>query len=126
VHVLLVDDVGDTRQLFSMAFVLAGHRASTASNAADAIELILKHRFDAVLLDVEMPDVNGWTVLESVRELPFGHQVPIILFSAHHDEAKEERARKAGAYVLLRKPMLPAQVIVFVEGAVSQSLAKTA
>ena len=119
-HILLVDDVSDTRHLFSMAFVLAGHRTSNASSGAEALELFLKHRFDAVLLDVEMPNINGLKVLESIRQLPFGEQIPVILFSGHHDQEKEKRAKEAGAYALLRKPMLPEYVIAVVERAVSE------
>ena len=117
-HILLVDDVDDTRQLFSMAFVLAGHRASTAASGAEAIELVSRQRFDAVLLDIEMPDLTGWEVLELIRQLPFGEQVPVILFSAYHDSEKEERAAEVGAYALLRKPMLPQYVIAITEKAV--------
>ena len=120
-HILVVDDVQDTRQLFSMAFVLAGHRTLTAPSGAEAIELFLKHRFDAVLLDIEMPDVNGWKVLDSIRQLPYGEEVPIILFTADHDIEKEKRAKTAGAYALLRKPMLPKYVIEIAEIAVSRS-----
>jgi CheY-like chemotaxis protein len=121
-HILVVDDVQDTRQLFSMAFVLAGHRTAAASGGAEAIELVEKHRFDAVLLDIEMPHVSGWKVLELIRQLPFGEQVPVIMFSAHHDPDKEEQAKAAGAYALLRKPMFPQHVLAFIENVVSESL----
>jgi PAS domain S-box-containing protein len=116
-HVLLVDDVEDTRQLFDIAFVSAGHHASTASSGAEALELVATHRFDAVVLDIEMPNMDGWTVLEAIRQLPFGKQVPVILFSAHHDLDMEERAKEAGAYALLRKPLLPKYVIAMTESA---------
>lgn len=119
-HILLVDDVLDTRQLFSMVFVLAGHRVSTASGGTQAVELALKHRFDAVLLDLEMPNLNGWKVLELIRQLPFGEQVPVVLFSAHHDPQKEEYAKEVGAYAFLRKPIFPEQVLAILESAASE------
>lgn len=117
-RILLVDDVEDTRELFSMAFVLAGHRTSTASSGAEAIELALKHEFDAVLLDIEMPNVNGWRVLEVIRQMPGHERLPVIMISAYHDLDKERRATEAGAYALLRKPILPSVMIEFVESAV--------
>ncbi len=119
-HILLVDDVLDTRQLFSMVFVLAGHRVSTASGGTEAVRLALKHRFDAVLLDIEMPNLDGWKVLELIRQLPFGERVPVILFSAYHDPQKEERAKEVGAYALLRKPIFPDQVLAVLESAVAE------
>ncbi len=125
-RILVVDDVQDTRQMFSMAFVLAGYRASAAANEAEALEFVSKHRFDAVLLDIEMPNMSGWKVLEAIRQLPFGEQVPVVLFSAHFDPAKEERAKEAGAYALLRKPMLPEYVISIVESATSEHPLKDA
>jgi CheY-like chemotaxis protein len=118
-HILLVDDIDDTRDLFSMAFVLEGHRTSTASSGIEALELFTKHRFDGVLLDIEMPNVNGWKVLELIRQLPFGEHVPVIMFSAHHNPNKEQRAIEAGAYALLRKPMMPTLVIEVMQTAVS-------
>jgi len=122
-HILFVDDNRDTLNLFSMAFVLAGHRVSTASSGTEAFELLSKHHFDAVLLDIEMPNLSGWQVLELIRELPFQSQIPVIMFSAEHSEAKEQRARQSGVYTLLRKPMLPEYVIAAVEQAVNERIA---
>jgi len=116
-HVLLVDDIQDTRELFDIAFVSAGHRTATASSGAQALELIAKHRFDAVVLDIEMPHMNGWEVLEVIQQLPLGEQVPVILFSAYDDLGMEERAKAAGAYALLRKPLLPKYLIAMTESA---------
>ena len=119
-QILVVDDIADTRHLFSMAFVMAGHRALNASNGAEALELFSQHRFDAVLLDVEMPNGNGWEVLDVIRQSPFANQVPVILFSAYHDQDMEKRAREVGAYAVLRKPMIPEYVIKIVERAISE------
>jgi PAS domain S-box-containing protein len=116
-QVLVVDDVKDTRQLLDMAFGLAGHRTATASSGTEALELIAKQRFDAVVLDIEMPHMDGWEVLEAIRLLPFGAQVPVILFTAHQDPDMEARAREAGAYALLNKPLLPKYVIAMTESA---------
>jgi CheY-like chemotaxis protein len=120
-HILIIDDVQDTRQLFGMAFVLDGHRATTASSGAEAVEMMLKHRFDAVLLDIEMPYINGWQILEMIRSEPSGQAIPVIMFSAYHDMEKEARAEAAGAVMLLRKPMLPTHVVTIVEDAVSKT-----
>jgi two-component system response regulator AtoC len=117
-HILLVDDNQDTRHLFSMAFTLDGHRTQTASNAADAIELFAKHHIDAMLLDLELPYIHGFTVLEAIRALPLGRDVPVIMFSAYHDMDKEDRARELGAYALLRKPMFPNDVLEVIQEAV--------
>jgi CheY-like chemotaxis protein len=116
-HILLVDDNQDTRELFSMAFVLAGHRTSPASSGVEAIDLFSKYRFDAVLLDLQMPGIDGWTVFEWIRQSPSGKEVPVILFSAHYDPEKEERAKKIGAYALLRKPIFPDHVLAIIESA---------
>lgn len=122
-HILLVDDIGDTRHLFGMAFVLAGHRTKTASNGAEALALFKQHHFDAVVLDVEMPHMSGWQVLEAMREVPFGDRVPVILFTAHHDSKDEIHAKNAGAYALLRKPILPNDLLQIIEAAINESAA---
>ncbi|MDF2440786.1 MAG: two-component system, chemotaxis family, chemotaxis protein CheY [Abditibacteriota bacterium] len=120
-HILLVDDNNDTRHLFGMAFVLAGHRAKTASNGVEALALFHQHRFDVVVLDVEMPHMSGWKVLEAMRQVPFGEQVPVILFTAYHDPSFETQAQNAGAYALLRKPIFPGSLLQVMERAALES-----
>jgi len=119
-NILLVDDNNDTRHLFGMAFVLAGHRVKTAPNGAEALALFSQHRFDVVVLDVEMPHMSGWKVLEAMRHMPFGEQVPILLFTAYHDPNFEAQAKSAGAYAVLRKPIFPDSLLEVMEKAVKE------
>jgi CheY-like chemotaxis protein len=63
--------------------------------------------FEGIVLDIEMPGMNGWEALDAIRRLPGDDQVPIILFTAYHDAATEARAKEAGANLLLKKPVLP-------------------
>jgi CheY-like chemotaxis protein len=120
-HILFVDDVSDTRHLFSMVFVLEGHRTMTASGGWEALELLQQQVFDVVVLDLDMPQVSGWQVLEVIRQSPLHQSVPVILFTAYHDPLLNQRALDAGAYTLLRKPIRPEDLLDVIQSAVTSA-----
>lgn len=116
-NILFVDDVADTRHLFSMAFVLAGHRCQTAWSAAEALGLIEQSSqpFDAGILDMNMPGMDGMELLKRIKAMPQGKNIAIILHTAYHTPEIEALAKAAGAYACLQKPMLTANLIEVVE-----------
>jgi len=110
-RILFVDDVRDTRDLFHLAFGIQGHQTLLASNGVEAVEAVKKEDFDAVVMDVEMPQMNGWEAAREIRSLDRGRDLPIILFTAYSAHEDYHRASQAGADTLLRKPMLPQEVL---------------
>lgn len=117
-HILVVDDDNNIRHLFSAAFALAGHQAKTAATGTEALELVKEHRFDAVLLDVEMPTMSGWKVLEAIQRMPVSGHLPVILFTAHENPSSDAYAKILGAYALLRKPAAPTEILEVIARAI--------
>ena len=106
-HILFVDDVADTRFLFSFFFRSEGHLTSLAADGLEAVAAVEQEQFDAIVMDIEMPRMDGWNATERIRHLPFGQRVPIIMFTGYAGEGLRSRALKVGATDLLHKPLLP-------------------
>jgi CheY-like chemotaxis protein len=110
-RILFVDDVRDTRDLFRLWFGMQGHQTHLASDGIEAVEAVKEENFDAVVMDVEMPRMNGWDAVREIRSMDRGRELPIILFTAYSAQEDHQRASQAGADTLLRKPMLPQEVL---------------
>lgn len=103
-----------------MAFTSAGHQVTTASTGAEVLALVEAHQFDAVLLDVEMPTMSGWRVLEAIQHLPTGSQVPVIVFTGYGNVTTDAYAKMLGAYALLHKPCSPADILDVINRAIEE------
>lgn len=109
-RILFVDDMRDTREFFRLAFSMMGHQTRLAANGREAVEAVRHDRYDAIITDIEMPEMDGWEAVRQIRRLPNGRQVPILVFTAHHDAEISRLAQEAGADSVLYKPMLPQDV----------------
>ncbi len=76
-----------------MAFRLDGHTTRVAHNGADAVDAVREEHFDAIIMDVEMPKLNGWDATGQIRTLPHGETVPIIMFTAYGTQADRKPRR---------------------------------
>jgi len=119
-HILVVDDTEDIRHIFSVAFTAAGHQVKTAATGNEALELVGHYQFDAVLLDVEMPTMSGWKVLEAIRQVPGSGLLPVILFTAHGNVTSDSYAKMLGAYALLHKPVAPTEILNIINRAMEE------
>ena len=79
VHVLVVDDEKMIRSLLKMSLQRMGYEVTTADDGAEALELFQSNTFDLVLLDILMPNVDGFTVCSELRRVS---DVPIIMLTA--------------------------------------------
>lgn len=111
-RILFVDDLPDTRDVFRLAFGIQGHTTRLAANGREAVDAVREERFDAVIIDVEMPEMNGFDAVKSIRQLDNGNQVPIIMFTAYGDNEAQHKASEAGADLLLHKPILPQELLM--------------
>ncbi len=110
-HLLFVDDLPDTCEVFKLAFRLDGHTTRIAHNGIEAVDAMREEPFDAIIMDVEMPQLNGWDAVQQIRTLPDGLEVPIIMFTAYGTQADRARALEVGANDLMQKPVLPNDLI---------------
>lgn len=81
-RILVVEDEQDHRELLKLVFSVHGYDVDTAANAREAKALFAAHPPDLVIIDVMLPDTNGWTLCERVKH-QFGHDsVPVLMLSA--------------------------------------------
>ncbi len=110
-RILFVDDMSDTRELFRMALKLHGVETRLAEDGKEAVSAVQQERFDAIIMDVEMPRMNGWDAVRAIRLLQNGQNIPIIMFTAYGNGENHRRAIESGANDLWFKPILPKDMI---------------
>ncbi len=118
-RILIVDDDPMIRRLLQVNFRLEGFDVDVAARGREALELASASRPDIVVLDVSMPDMDGWAVMEHLREDPGTARVPIVFLTARTGQAEQERAERLGAEGYLVKPFDPGELVQVVRQVVS-------
>ncbi len=108
---LVVDDDAGAREGLRSVFESAGHRTITVPDASAALRLLQKESCDLVMLDVELPEVDGLALCRLVRAQPATRQLPLVIFSANDSEQKKVEAFSAGADDYIVKPSTPGELI---------------
>lgn len=104
-HVLIVDDNKVNRLLQSRSVELLGHRASVAENGKIAMQMLAENTYDLLLLDIEMPEMDGFEVLEAIKADPSLRDVPVIVTSSVEGIENVVRCIELGAEDYLQKPV---------------------
>src|SRR5215204_4960158 len=106
-RVLIVDDNTASRRLLAAALKTAGFTALQAADGADALAAIEKYRPDVILLDLEMPELDGTQTCQRIRAHsdPRVRELPVVMLTAHDSEEEEVRCLEAGANDFLAKPV---------------------
>ena len=102
--ILIVDDNDDNRVLLKRRLERRGFKIMTAENGREALDLIRQNRFDLILLDIMMPIMNGYQVLEELKVDPELHNIPVIIISGIDDIESVARCIELGAEDYLLKP----------------------
>jgi CheY-like chemotaxis protein len=115
-HVLLVEDNEINQQVAKEILVGAGLNVSLAGNGQEAIEAIQENEYDAVLMDVQMPVMDGYTATKAIRKWESGMRnkaadpIPIIAMTAHAMAGDEDKSLQAGMNGHVTKPIDPGQL----------------
>jgi two-component system cell cycle response regulator len=118
--VLVVDDDAMNRMLLSRGLERDGHRVRAVSNGVEALEALEEEPFDSVLLDVLMPEMDGYQVLEQMKSDPRLRHTPVIMISALDEIESVIRCIEMGAEDYLPKPFDP----VLLRARINAGLAK--
>lgn len=102
---LLVDDDRQTRLKLTRSLEAQGHKVTAVDGGRPALETLATTSFDVVLLDLLMPGVDGFEVLETLKGNAQLCDVPVIVISALDDAQTEEKCRRLGAHSCLAKPV---------------------
>jgi two-component system chemotaxis response regulator CheY len=110
-QVLAVDDSVSLRKLLAETLTAAGHQVSLASNGAEALEVAKKTPFQLVISDLNMPVMDGLTLIKHLRWLPAYKLTPLLILTTAMDPLKKKAAKDAGATGWLVKPFDPEQLL---------------
>ncbi|GEP90880.1 Response regulator receiver domain-containing protein [Chitinophaga terrae (ex Kim and Jung 2007)] len=105
-QVLIVDD--DVRNIFALKAVLRSRNISciTAGSGSEALELLSHdHRIGIILMDIMMPDMDGYETIASIRKMPEARHLPIIAVTARAMVGDREKCIEAGADDYISKPI---------------------
>ena len=110
-HVLVVDDEPDIRFLARIVLQQADYLIVEAESGEEAMAVLAAQQDDIVLLDLRMPGLDGWGVLEAMKAKHLLEQLPVLMVSAHADPAMARRAVEEGCSGFLSKPFRPAALL---------------
>lgn len=117
-RLLVVEDSPLLRKMFGLAFPHQLHDLGQAENGRAAIELLAGTHdlFDAVLLDLSMPDMNGAEFIRALRRLPVHGRTPVVLTTAEPDDSDLMReATTLGVAAVVKKPWTPQKLRLVVQ-----------
>ncbi len=103
--VLVADDDATHRKVLQGVLEKAGFRVVTAENGKIALEVFFEMQPDVVLCDVEMPELDGFTVCETIRARETNRETPVFIITGREDQEAVERAYSVGATDFLNKPI---------------------
>src|SRR4029450_5166728 len=109
--VLIVDDDEQVREYVRVNLEVEGYNVREAGNAEEGLRALEESQPDLVLLDVMMPQVDGWEMLQLLHERHGADAVPVVMFSGKVDEAAADEAAERGAQGFIGKPCAPTPLI---------------
>jgi two-component system cell cycle response regulator len=114
-RILAVDDVSHNLELITYLLRAAGHEVYGAASGEDALGLALRHRPDLVVLDLQLPDLDGYAVLRRLRAMSELPSVRVIAVTAYAMLGDRDAALAAGFDGYLAKPIDPARLAESIE-----------
>lgn len=112
--ILIVDDSASLRQVVGIALKSAGYDVVEACDGKDALEKLGGQRVHLIISDVNMPNMDGISLVKEVKQKPDYKFTPIIMLTTESQESKKEEGRAAGAKAWVVKPFQPAQMLAAV------------
>ncbi|HTV54855.1 MAG TPA: response regulator, partial [Terriglobia bacterium] len=118
-NILLAEDNAVNQKLAQRLLEKAGHSVMLARNGREALELLGSHSFDVILMDVQMPEMDGFEATAAIREkeAKTGGHIPIIAMTAHAMKGDEERCLQGGMDAYVPKPIQRKQLYLALEAA---------
>lgn len=119
--ILIIDDDLDTLRLVSLMLQRQGYEIITATNGKQGVEKTLEDKPQLILLDVMMPDMDGYEVARRIRENPITVGIPILMFTAKTQLDDKVAGFEVGVDDYLTKPTHPSELQAHVKALLSRS-----
>ncbi len=103
--ILLVDDVPSVRQLIPMSLRKHGYRVEAAADAEEALKMLNKQQFDLLMVDLNMPKVNGFTLIEKIKQMENYQNTPILMLTAMNSKQLVKQGESLGITGWCVKPI---------------------
>lgn len=110
-NILICDDSVSMRQMLKLTLTDANYKITEAKNGVEGLELAKTHQFDLIITDVNMPLLDGLSLVRELRALPDYLFKPILLLTTETDPQKKKKAKTVGATGWIIKPFDPDKLL---------------
>jgi two-component system, cell cycle response regulator DivK len=109
--ILVVEDTEDNRQILRDLLVMAGYEMIEANDGAEGVARAAEHKPDLILMDIQMPVMDGYEATRRIKADPALKAIPVIAVTSYALSGDEEKARAAGCDGYIAKPFSPRQML---------------
>lgn len=113
--IMIVDDSASLRQVVSISLRGAGYEVIEGCDGVDALAKLTGQKVHLIISDVNMPKMDGISLVKAVKELPAYRFTPIVMLTTESQEAKKSEGQAAGAKAWMLKPFNPQQLLTVVQ-----------
>lgn len=114
-HILIVDDSASVRQVVGITLRQAGYDVIEGNDGKDALSKLTGQKVHLIISDVNMPNMDGISLVRAVKQLPAYKFTPIVMLTTESQEAKKREGQEAGAKAWIVKPFKPDQLLGVVQ-----------
>lgn len=114
-NILIVDDSASVRQVVSITLRQAGYDVLEGHDGKDALNKLTGQKVHLIISDVNMPNMDGISLVRAVKQLPTYKFTPIVMLTTESQEAKKREGQEAGAKAWIVKPFKPDQLLGVVQ-----------
>jgi len=121
-RILLIEDDPDIQKMVKLSLLYqGGHQVSVASGGAEGLQKAAAENPDLILLDVMMPEMDGYETIKALKSQPGTRHIPVVFLSARAQQAEIQKGRELGAVGYLVKPFDPMSLAAQLEAILSSS-----
>jgi two-component system, cell cycle response regulator DivK len=113
-RILIVEDYDDNRHIMRELLTSAGFEVVEAHTGEEGVAMALAHRPDLILMDIQLPALDGYAATRQIKAAPDLRAVPIIAVTSYALSGDDERAHQAGCAAYVTKPFSPRQLLAIV------------
>jgi CheY-like chemotaxis protein len=118
---LVIEDNENNSELISFILKYAGYRVVLAQNGLEGLKMAESELPDFIILDVQLPDIDGFEVLERLRRDKKFRSIPVIVMSSYSLSGDKKRMKELGGNYYIEKPIMPETVMHEIEGVLQRA-----